>query len=183
MNDVTQGTLILGATGSGKTVAAGALIAKAFLAKQFGGLILTTKPGEGNEWKIFCNAMGREPDIRWVRFDGPLRLNVLAYETQRPGAGAQLTENLIGFFRVLLSVMGYRHGQRTNEGFWQSAGNQLLRNLFDVFLIAQVPLSLDRLADFVAAAPVQDATQDEAWRRRSAVRRNYHRRRKQCQAG
>jgi hypothetical protein len=164
LNDVTQGTLILGATGSGKTSCSGRTIAKAFLAKQFGGLILTTKPGEGKEWTLFCNAIGREDAVRWVRFDGPNKFNLLAYETQRPGAGAQLTENLIGFFKVLISVMGYRHGQRTNEGFWQSAGNQLLRNLFDLFLIAQTPLSLDRLAEFVAAAPTKKTDDEEAWR-------------------
>jgi hypothetical protein len=164
LDEVTQGTLIFGATGSGKTSCSGRTLAASFLAKGFGGVILTTKPGEGFEWKLLCNALGREADVRWMRFDGPLKLNLLAYETQRPGAGAQLTENLIGFFKVLISVMGYRHGQRTNEGFWQSAGNQLLRNLFDLFLIAQEPLSLDRLADFVAAAPVKDATAEDAWR-------------------
>jgi hypothetical protein len=164
LNDVTQGTLILGATGSGKTSCSGRTIAKAFLAKQFGGLILTTKPGEGKEWTLFCKGMGREADVRWIRFDGLLRLNLLAYETQRPGAGAQLTENLIGFFRMLISVLGNRHGQRTNEGFWQSAGNQLLRNLLDVFLIAQAPLSLDRLAEFVAAAPTKHLDDEDAWR-------------------
>jgi len=41
-------------------------------------------------------------------------------------------------------VLDYRHGQRTNEEFWQNAGSQLLQNLFDVFLFAQAPLSLDR---------------------------------------
>ena len=164
LEDMTQGTLILGATGSGKSTCSGRAIAEALLGKQFGGLILTTKPGEGREWKIFCNAMGREMDVRYVRIDGLLRMNLLAYETQRPGAGAQLTENLIGFFRVLLSVLGYRHGQQTNEGFWRNAGNQLLRNLFEVFLIAQAPLTLDRLAEFIAAAPVLESDDEDAWR-------------------
>jgi hypothetical protein len=164
LEDMTQGTLILGATGSGKTTCSGRAIAQAFLAKHFGGLILTTKPGEAKEWIMLCNAMGRGCDVRWLRFDGPLKMNLLAYETQRPGAGVQLTENLIGFFRVLLSAIGYRHGQPTNEGFWQNAGNQLLRNLFDVFLIAQAPLSLDRLAEFVAAAPTKRTDDEEAWR-------------------
>lgn len=164
LNDVTQGTLILGATGSGKTSCSGRTIAHAFLAKKFGGLILTTKPGEAKEWITFCNGMDREADVRWVRDDGPLRLNLLAYETQRQGAGSQLTENLIGFFRVLISVLGSRHGQHTNEGFWQNAGNQLLRNLLDVFLVAQAPLSLDRFAEFVAAAPAKELADEEAWR-------------------
>jgi len=164
LEDVTQGTLILGATGSGKSTCSGRIIAQAFLAKQFGGLILTTKPGEGEEWKKLCVAMGREEDVSHVRFDGLLRMNLLDYETQRPGAGAQVTENLVGFFRVLLSVMGYRHGQQTNEGFWQSAGNQLLRNLFEVFLIAKAPLSLDRLAEFATAAPSKEVADDDSWR-------------------
>lgn len=164
LDDVTQGTLILGATGSGKTTGSGKVLAQAFLAKHFGGIILTTKPGEGREWTGLCKLLGREGDIRWVRFDGPVKMNLLAYETQRPGAGAQLTENLVGFFRVLLSVLGNRHSQRADEGFWHNAGNQLLRNVFDVFLLAQVPLNLDRLADFVTAAPTSRPKDDEEWR-------------------
>lgn len=164
LDDVTQGTLILGATGSGKSTCSGRTLAKAMLAKQFGGMILTTKPGEGREWGMFCDSVNRQDQVRWIRLGGPLKLNLLAYETQRLGAGAHLTENLVGFFRVLLSVMGQRHGQRANEGFWQNAGNQLLRNLLDVFLISKSPLSLDRLADFVSAAPTKKLDDDEAWR-------------------
>lgn len=164
LEDVTQGTMVLGATGSGKSTCSGRTLAMSFLAKQFGGMILTTKPGEAEEWAILCDAMGRSDQIRYIRIDGPLKLNLLDYEAQRPGKGAELTQNLIEFFRVLLSVIGYRHRQQMNEGFWQQTGNQLLRNLFEVFLIAKAPMSLDRISEFVGAAPDKRSDADEAWR-------------------
>jgi hypothetical protein len=165
LDDVTQGTLILGATGSGKTTGSGSTLAQAFLAQQFGGLVLTTKKDEARDWCLLASHLGRADDIRWVRYDGPHKINLLAYETQRSGAGARLTENLVGFFRVLLGVMGNYNGNRPEEGFWQAAGNQLLRNLFDVYLLSKSPLTLDTLAEFVVHAPQVPPKDDESWRK------------------
>jgi hypothetical protein len=163
LDDVCEGCLVLGATGSGKSSASGRAIAQGFLAKKFGALILTTKPGEGREWAVLCDVMGRGQDVSWVRHDGPLKLNLLAYETQRPGVGGRLTENLKGFFRVLLSVMASRHGERPTEAFWKQAGDQILGNLFEVFLLGNTTLGLDRLAEFVGKAPQSERSIDNTW--------------------
>jgi hypothetical protein len=50
IREAVEGTLILGATGSGKSSGSGAAIAKAMLAAGFGGLILTAKKDEVTQW-------------------------------------------------------------------------------------------------------------------------------------
>src|SRR4051794_34371399 len=50
VNDAFEGTQIFGETGSGKTTGSGARIARAFLEKGFGGLVLTAKTTDAYEW-------------------------------------------------------------------------------------------------------------------------------------
>jgi hypothetical protein len=165
IGDFFEGTLILGASGSGKTTGSARNLARTFLKAQFGGLILTTKPGEADEWAKLITAMDRTTDISIVRVGGYLRLDVLAYESQRPGQAGRLSENLLHFFKNLLSVLSAKRGHVTNAAFWQSTGDQLLRNLLTVYLAAKFPLTIDGLAQFLTNAPLSAAeAHDNLWR-------------------
>jgi len=153
LRNAFEGVLILGATGSGKTSGSGATMAEAFLRAGFGGLILTVKTDEAEHWRKLCAHCGREKDLVVVRPGGDWRLNLLAYEAQRPGAGGGLAKNLVAFCRNLLAIATRSQGQGVNEQFWQSATDQLLNATFDLFLMAGGEITFDRLANFVAAAP------------------------------
>jgi len=164
VRDFNQGLGIFGATGSGKTSGSGKTIAYELISHGYGGLVLTTKKGEADEWARLCHACKRGGDFSIVRHDGPLRLNLLQYEMERPGPGSDFTENIVEFFKNMLSVISPQKSQVVNQNFWQMTGDQLLRNLINCFMLANRPLTLDGLCEFVANAPMDGtAAHSENW--------------------
>ena len=153
LKDACEGVLVLGAPGSGKTSASAFALAGAFLTAGFGGLVLCAKPEEARRWQSLCERFGRAQDCIVIRPGGPHKLNVLAYETQRPGDRIGLTDDLIAFFRVLIAVVSKRAATQGKDDFWINATNQLMRALFDLFLLAGEPMSIDSLTEFVTQAP------------------------------
>jgi len=165
LSDFFEGTLILGASGSGKTTGSARNLARAFLQAGFGGLVLTTKPGEAIEWIKMAMLTNRDNSLHVIRADAFLRLDVLTYECQRPGQGGRLTENLLHFFKNLVSVLSVKRGYVTNAAFWQSTGDQLLRNLLTVFLAANLPVTIEALSQFLTHAPLNaNDAQEDQWR-------------------
>jgi hypothetical protein len=64
-----------------------------------------------------------------------------------------MADDLIDFFRVLIAVVSKRTSDQGRDDFWTNATNQLMRELFDVFLLAGEPLHIDSLTRFVTKAP------------------------------
>src|SRR5437762_1717394 len=58
--DAVEGTIIFGATGSGKTSGSGETIAKSLLNAGCGGLVLSAKIDEAKLWERYCRETGRE---------------------------------------------------------------------------------------------------------------------------
>jgi hypothetical protein len=163
LRNAFEGTLILGATGSGKTSGSGAAIAEAFLRSGFGGLILTAKIGEADYWQKLCGYCGRGGDFVRVCRGGSWKLNILSYEAQRPGPGGGLSENLLSFSKNLLKISARQQAAAVNDEFWQKASDQLLHATFDLFLLAGGAVTFDRLSDFIAAAPTEVPSNSQAW--------------------
>lgn len=153
IRDFSEGVGIFGGTGSGKTSGSGLTLASELLVRGYGGLVLTTKKGEALEWVKLATGANRAADVSIIRHDGHLRLNLLQYEMERLGPGAEFTENLVEFFKNLLSVLSSGKGQAVNQDFWQLTGEQLLRNLINCFRMAGEVPTLDRLCEFVSNAP------------------------------
>jgi hypothetical protein len=153
LKDACEGVLILGAPGSGKTSGSGFAFAGSFLTAGFGGLVLAAKSDEAQRWQKLCTRFGRAEDCIVVTPESPYRLNILDYETQRPGNRLAMTDDLIAFFRVLIAIVSKRTADSGKDDFWTNATNQLMRELFDVFLLAGEPLTIESLTRFVAKAP------------------------------
>ena len=159
IRDACEGVLIFGAVGSGKTSGSGSAIARAYLQAGFGGLVLTAKPDEARRWVRMCQESGRAGDFVHVTPGSGHRLNILQYETQRPGDRMAVTDDLITLFRCILDVITRDKGGRgTNDDFWTRATNQLMRKLFDLFLLAGEPLAMDRFVRFMNLAPQDNDT-------------------------
>jgi hypothetical protein len=156
LRNAFEGTLILGATGSGKSSGSGRAIADAFLREGFGGLVLTAKAEERRLWETYCRQSGRSRDLivfgpreRW-------RFNFLNYELTRRGAGAGLTENIVNLFSTILEMAERNTGQgggREDEGYWRRACRQLCRNLVDLLVMATGRVSIPDLYRLVVSAP------------------------------
>ena len=121
--DAFEGTLVLGATGSGKSTGSGRTLALSYLRAGFGGLVLTAKPDERALWESYCRTAGRWRDLKIFSPTAKLRFNFLDYELNRKGAGAGLTDNLVALFSEILQIAerSGSSGGREDEGYWRRA--------------------------------------------------------------
>lgn len=170
--DACEGTLVAGATGSGKSSGSGKDLAMAFLRAGFGGLVLTAKPDERAVWERYCRRAGRADDLLVFGPERPLRFNFIDHELRRPGAGAGLTENLVNLLSTVLEVAergsGSGGGGREDEGYWRRAMRQLMRNLIDLLVLARGGLSIPELYRLVVSAPTSpEEARSPEWKRES----------------
>lgn len=140
LRDAVEGTLILGATGSGKTSGSGRTIARTMLACGFGGLVLTAKADERALWEGYCRDTNRVDDL--IVF-GPNssqhRFSFLDHEMTRKGEGAGLTENVVNLLSTVLEVAERNStggGGREDEGYFKRANRQFCRNVVDLLALA-----------------------------------------------
>lgn len=168
--DACEGTMISGATGSGKTSGSGRTLAMEFLRAGMGGLVLTAKPDERALWESYCRETGRTGDLIIFSPTERWRFNFLNYELHRGGSGGGLTENLVNLFSEVLQV-AERHGGsggREDEGYWRRAMRQLVRNAIDLLMFATRKVSIPDLYRVVVSLPTSPAqVGDPAWQQRS----------------
>lgn len=173
IGNAVEGTLILGATGSGKSTGSGRTIALAMLRAGFGGLVLTVKPDERSVWERYCREAGRLDDLVVFAPDSDLRFNFLDYELQRKGGGAGLTENIVNLFSTVLEVAERGQGQgsgREDEGYWRRASRQLCRNLVDLAIMADGRISIPGLYAMLVSAPTSvEHARSDGWRKNSLL--------------
>src|SRR4051812_31349497 len=78
VRDATQGVLVTGGIGSGKTSGSGATLRAAYLQACMGGLVLCAKPEEADAWRAACAQHGRRGSL--IELDGRIPiLNFITY--------------------------------------------------------------------------------------------------------
>ncbi len=167
LRDSQEGTIILGATGSGKTSGSGKTIARKFLQRGMGGLVLTVKVDETDFWKELAAECGREKDVVVFGPNQPHRFNFMEYEQNRAGDGAGLVQNLSKLFLTIME-MDSKKGGKSSDDFWANTLKQLLNNTIDLLLLAGLPISVSSMADIISTAPsnIHEANSPE-WAARS----------------
>jgi len=122
--DAVEGTLIMGATGSGKSSGPGKHAAMAMLRSGWGFCILCAKTDELSRWQKYIrdHALERADDLVILNKDSGLKFNFLTYELTRAGKGADEILNAINTImslnqqnKVYQSGSG---GQGKEEPFW-----------------------------------------------------------------
>ena len=99
LRDLVEGTLITGAPGSGKSSTSGKQLGYGLLrTRNAGGLILTAKAEETQNWIAYAKACGREKDLIVFNTESGHTFDPLHYEWTRPGRGAGDLESIIDFF-------------------------------------------------------------------------------------
>ncbi len=165
-----EGSLVVGATGSGKSSGSGRCLAMSYLAAGYGGLVLTAKADERAQWEAYCRATDRLADLHVFSATGDSRFNVLDYELNRKGAGAGLTENLVNLLGEVLEIAERQSGKggRDEEAFWRRANRQLTRNAIDLLVMATGSVAIPDLYRLVISAPASlEQVRSDDWRSRS----------------
>lgn len=163
LGDFVTGCFVSGSSGSGKTSGPGATIARAFLRAGYGGLVLTTKLGECEQWRRWCEQTGRLGDFVVMDDSTHYRFNFLEYENKRAGRGAGLTANLAALF---LTVMEATDSGRANshDPFWRQAVKQLVKNCIDLIKAADEELSITNIKRLVTSSPsYPEEVYEERW--------------------
>ena len=169
IKDACEGTVIFGGTGSGKTSGSGRTLALSFLGAGFGGLVLCAKPEEPALWRGYAEEAGRKADLIMFGGNEPWGFNFMHYESQRCGAAAGLTENLVNLFMEVSSIGSGDGRTRGGDPFWERAMRSLIRNCVDVLVMAGEPVSLHAMFDVIRSAPSDPSSPASIeWRARSS---------------
>jgi hypothetical protein len=154
LQDACEGTLILGATGSGKTSGSGQLLARSFLTCGFGGLILTTKADDADRWRCYAESTGRLGQFCQVRSGSAFAFNFLDYQASLPDDAGGSTENVVELlFTILDAASGTTRKADGQGAFWANTARQLLRNLVRIVRASGERLTLDLIRRFLVESP------------------------------
>ncbi len=169
IKDACEGTMIFGGTGSGKTSGSGRALAESFLAAGFGGLVLCAKADEPDLWRRYASSTGRSGDLAMFGGGEGWAFNFMTYESQRSGAGAGLTENLVNLFMEVASLGCGEARAHGGDPFWERAMRSLVRNCVDLLAMAGEPVSLHAMFDVIRSAPPDTASPSSAaWKSASS---------------
>ena len=176
IGDSFEGTFCVGRTGSGKSSSTGRQLALAMLAAGYGGLVLTVKPGEAQQWRDYCRVTGRSDDLRVVDASCVHRFDFLRELRAMQGDDAGLTENLVALL-MEVGQIGARQTQANassggDNAFFQQACRVLVRNCIDVSVLAGGEVSVSGLCQVVSSLPNSlEQVRSEAWQRTSLAYR------------
>ena len=150
-----EGVQVFGGIGSGKSSGSGYQIAKKYLEKGFGGLVLTVKDDEVETWKTYCKNAGRTNDLIIVEPQGKHRFNFLDYEMSRKDRGKGLTANIVQLFRTVIDAeRTISSGERNRERFWDDAMDIYLNSVIDLCILAYgKDISIDKIHDVATSIP------------------------------
>lgn len=161
------GVGIIGATGSGKTTCA-ANLASGLLRQGFGGVVLTTKPGDRQEWERYAEQAGRSRDLVIFSPQSEAQFNFLEYEMTRKGAGARDSANITDLFYAVIEATGRQSGGGNDSGYWENAVRQLILNACDLCYFARGTVGLADIRNIIGSiAQSRAEVRSEEWRKES----------------
>ncbi|KAB8154268.1 TraM recognition domain-containing protein [Kordia sp. TARA_039_SRF] len=150
--DAVEGTLILGATGSGKSSGPARHIAMAMLKQGFGFCVLCAKKDEKQRWIKYAEKAGRTEDVILFDKDNGLQFNFLSYEMSRSGAGAgdvfnasNMLVNLNEQIRILQSGSA-----QSDEKFWDNSLRRLISRTISLLKFSNQDINIYNIRKVIA---------------------------------
>jgi TraM recognition site of TraD and TraG len=168
VSETFQGIVATGSPRSGKSSAVGKQLAFGLLqTPQSGGLILTAKAEETQNWISYARACGREKDLTVFNAESGDCFDPLYYEYTREGRGAGDMESIIDFFSTLGSI-GKKEVGHGHDPFWERGNEQLMRNVIKLLELAGERISIsniDRVIKSLPSRPLEH--EEESWQKES----------------
>jgi hypothetical protein len=147
-----EGVQIFGGIGSGKTSGSGRFLALKYLRAGFGGLVLTAKPDEKDEWEKYCALTGRSRDLVVIGPQHENYFNFLEYEAGKT-SGGHITENIVDVLKTVIRAGAEKSSGKTDDHFWENALDMLLFNVIDLCQLAYGSISIRTMYDIVLSIP------------------------------
>jgi hypothetical protein len=145
-----EGTMVFGSTGSGKTSGSGHTFANAFLEAGYGGLVLTAKPDEKDNWREWSRQCGREHQLVIVKPTNPYFFDFMEYEAKRQDGSD--TQTMVSLFMLIIEIANEGSIQ-SKETYWLLALRQMLRNTIDILKCAGEVVSVEAMYRLIVTAP------------------------------
>jgi hypothetical protein len=161
-----EGTVITGSPGSGKSSTSGKNLAYGLLHAGWGGLVLTAKGEETDNWREYAEKCGRSKDLIVFNAESGHMYDPLFYEHARPGRGAGDREAVIDMFSTLLTVGKPKTAGEGHSGdrFFELAAEQLMRNVIVLLSLAGEPISIESINRIVQSLPTEPGMHEtEKW--------------------
>lgn len=146
-----EGLQIFGGIGSGKTSGSGRFFALKYLSHGYGGLVLTVKQDEKDEWIKYCEEADRLHDLIIVEPDGRECFNFLDYETKNSGKQFY-TDNILQVLKTVIKASEEKSSGKGDDAFWETSLDMLITNTLDLCMLAYGKVTVKNLHEIVLAA-------------------------------
>ena len=156
IRDSFNGTSIHGGVGSGKSSGSSRFIGLKALQLGYGGLVLTVKPDEKEEWAEYCRLTARSNDLIVIEPGGKHRFNFIDYESQNHFGEAAITENLVEVLKTVIRAGEEKSSGKSDDPFWESALDLLMVNAIDLCRMAYGRVTITDLYNIVTTIPKAD---------------------------
>src|ERR1700753_531285 len=148
-----EGILIVGGIGSGKTTGSYAFILRKLLSSNFGGLLLTVKPQEGEEYRKLCIETGREKDLIVIEPGGQHSFNWLEYGAPATDDHRPLTDNILQILKTCIKAGAEKDVGHGDDGFWQQSLDMLIGHVIDLAILAYGKVTVDIMYRIIQSLP------------------------------
>lgn len=153
LRDCVCGIQIFGAPGSGKTSGSLAILAQAMLRDGWGMLILTTKPGEADQWVSWAERNGRGADVLRIKPGGGDCFNFLDYLNRHPDPGAAIATNIGDLLMTLATHAKPKQKNSETSAFFAESATHMVTLAIHLLRAADEPLTLDAISRVINSAP------------------------------
>ena len=152
-----EGVQIFGGIGSGKTSGSGRLLALKYLKQGFGGLVLTVKPDEKEQWIEQCRETGRLDDLVILGPGSSNRFNFLEYESSKVDSAHTYTENIAEVLKTVIKAgQAKDRGFGGDDNFWEQALDLVIFNIIDLCLLAYGKVTVQDMYEIAQTLPKKD---------------------------
>ncbi|MGE6221068.1 TraM recognition domain-containing protein [Nubsella zeaxanthinifaciens] len=148
-----EGVQIFGGIGSGKTSGSGAKIAMKYLEKGFGGLVLTVKHDEVENWLDYARRANRLDDIIVIEPNGKYKFNCLEYESTNSETNKSITDNIVDVLKTVINASKQKDSGKSEDAFWENAIDMLMYNLIDLCKLAYGSVNINFLYSIAETLP------------------------------
>jgi len=160
VRDSFEGTMAFGSTGSGKTSGSAAKIFEALLRAGYGGLVLSVKDEERDNWIRLAKAANRAQDILLFSVGGNSCYNPLEGETN--------VNNAVQLIFTLVELM-HKAEAKEDQSFWRNEMLKMLRNPAELSLAAYGEINLPRISAIIKSFPrTLSEVESAVWKNTSA---------------